>query len=97
MAISREEFESWDFRWPTSTTVRLPDGSALTIEPTGYLKGRESWVGTDRGRKFLREYTLRFANGFVLGPVHELRIEELLGIAEPAQRALAVVSRKPAP
>ena len=84
MPISPEEFESWGFRWPTSTTVQLPDGSTVTIEPTGYLKGREALVGTERGRKFLREYSVRFANGFVLGPVHELRVEELLGIADQA-------------
>ncbi len=81
MAISRDEFETWGFRWPVTTTEQLPDGSSVMVEPTGYLKSRESWVGTEGGRKFLREYVVRFANGFVLGPVHELRVEELLGVA----------------
>jgi hypothetical protein len=84
MAISREEFESWGFRWPATTTERMPDGGTLAIDPTGYFKSRESWVGSERGRKFLREYVVRFANGFVLGPVHEVRVEELLGIADQA-------------
>ena len=82
MAIKREEFEAWGFRWPATTTEPLPDGSTITIEPTGYLQSKESLVGTERDRKFLREYVLRFANGSILGPVHELRVEELLGIAD---------------
>jgi len=66
MPISRQEFEQWGFRWPAATNERLPDGSQITIEPSGYLKSRESWVTSDRGRKFLREYTLRFSNGIVV-------------------------------
>lgn len=79
MAISREEFQQWGFRWPEATTVPLSGGLTVTITPTGYLKSRETWVATERGRMFLREYTLAFSNGFSYGPIDELRLRLMLG------------------
>jgi hypothetical protein len=79
MAISREEFETWEFRWPATTTVQLPDGRSVVIEPTGYLKSRESSVDTERGRKFLREYVVRFPNGSAPVTCNEIQLDELIG------------------
>jgi hypothetical protein len=82
MSASREELVSLGFRWPVATSESLADGGSVTITPTDYLKSQETNAHSARARKLLRIYSVALPDGRVISGVSEIRVEEMLGMAD---------------
>lgn len=76
--IDKSEAEILGFRWKEVSALTCTDGCKISVEPSIFLRNRESLGSIERDRKALRLYTVSHEDGTKEELVSELEIERRL-------------------